>query len=259
MPNLSLTYIGGPTVLIEFGGLRLLTDPTFDSEGSELSPGGAYTLCKTTTPAVPAESLGKIDVVLLSHDHHYDNLDIAGKEVLGLAATTLTTPVGAERLGGNAVGLAHWSTFDLPTPDGDVLHVVGTPARHGPEGGDRGPVTGFALTLASAPSNTVYVAGDTVWYDGVEQVSRRFDVRLAMLFFGAAKVAVAGPSHLTMTAEEGVTATRRFPNAVIVPVHFEGWKHFTESRADIEYAFDAEGLSQRLLWLEPGSPTTLAL
>jgi hypothetical protein len=69
---------------------------------------------------------------------------------------------------------------------------------------------------------------------------------------GAAKVAAAGPSHLTFTAREGVEAARVFDHATIVPLHFEGWEHFSESRSDIQKAFVEAGLGERLFWLPPG-------
>ena len=125
--QLKFTYIGGPTALLELGGLRLLTDPTLDPAGTEY-PTSLYTLRKTAGPALSPESVGRIDAVLLSHDHHFDNLDHAGRTLLKSAGTVLTTQEGAERLGGNAIGLAHWQTVDLPTRDGRVLRVTGTPA-----------------------------------------------------------------------------------------------------------------------------------
>jgi L-ascorbate metabolism protein UlaG (beta-lactamase superfamily) len=33
-----ITLVGGPTVLLELGGFRLLTDPTFDPPGSTIWP-----------------------------------------------------------------------------------------------------------------------------------------------------------------------------------------------------------------------------
>jgi L-ascorbate metabolism protein UlaG (beta-lactamase superfamily) len=46
--KLKITYIGGPTALLELGGLRLLTDPTFDP-AEEVYPTGLYTLRKLAT------------------------------------------------------------------------------------------------------------------------------------------------------------------------------------------------------------------
>src|ERR1039457_2190939 len=96
MPTFTMTYIGGPTALIGLGGVRFLTDPTFDPAGTEY-PTDAYTLKKWEGPAISADQLGKVDAVLLSHDHHYDNLDHAGRQILASATQVLTTIDGAER------------------------------------------------------------------------------------------------------------------------------------------------------------------
>lgn len=256
--DLQATYIGGPTVLLEIGGLRLLTDPTLDPAGSEyVLP--IYTLHKTQGPALGPDEIGNVDIVLLSHDHHFDNLDRGGRELLTRAGTVLTTPAGAERLGQPTVGLAPWQSVEFPTRDGRRLRVTGTPARHGPEDGDRGPVTGFVIAFTDAPEQAIYVSGDTVWYDGVAEVARRFTVQVAILFMGTARVREVGPAHLTLAATEGVQAARAFPDAVIVPVHYEGWAHFTEGRSEIERAFDAAGLASRLRWLPRGQAVTLQL
>jgi L-ascorbate metabolism protein UlaG (beta-lactamase superfamily) len=246
-----ITYIGGATALIELGGARFLTDPTFDPGGSAYTT-PVYTLHKSSGPATPMDALGRIDAVLLSHDHHFDNLDRAGRAMLRQADAVITTPVGADRLGRPVIGLETWTSIEIPVEDGPNVRVTSTPARHGPPDGDRGPVTGFVLTLDGQPSPCVYVSGDTVWYEGVAEVARRFPVTVAVLFMGAARVQEVGPAHLTLTAEEGVAVARVMPNAVIVPVHFEGWTHYSEGREEITRAFAAAGLEARLRWLVPG-------
>ncbi len=251
-----LTSIGGPTALLELGGVRLLTDPTFDPAGEEY-PTPVYTLHKTAGPALRPEALGRVDAVLLSHDHHFDNLDRAGRAWLPHAGRVLTTPAGAARLGGHAVGLETWQSVEVAGADGRMVRVTATPARHGPPDGDRGPVTGFVLEPASDPSWAVYVSGDTVWYEGVAEVARRFRVRSAVLFMGAARVKEVGPAHLTFTAEEGVEAARAFSDAVIVPLHCDGWAHYSEQRGVIQAAFAGAGLEGRLRFPAPGRPIFL--
>jgi len=59
---------------------------------------------------------------------------------------------------------------------------------------------------------------------------------------------------LTFTAEGAVEAAHAFGRAAIVPLHFEGWAHCSESRAQVEQAFAAAGLADRLRWPLPGSP-----
>jgi len=251
-----LTYIGGPTALIELGGFRLLTDPTFDSPGQEYKT-GPVTLHKLAGPASDTESLGRLDAVLLSHDHHFDNLDRAGRVLLPTAGRVFTTEDGAARLQGNAIGLANWQTAEISSASSRTLRITATPARHGPAGADRGPVVGFVLAFADSPERGVYVSGDSVWFEGVQEVARRFEIYTVLLFMGAARVPEVGPHHLTMTAEEGIQVAHAFANATIVPLHFEGWAHFSESRQTIASTFQKAGLAARLRWPEQGKAIRL--
>ena len=78
--DLKITLVGGPTAQLETSVLRLLTDPTFDPPGEYV--GGPIRLTKTVGPAMSLDTLGHADVVLLSHDQHFDNLDRAGRAML---------------------------------------------------------------------------------------------------------------------------------------------------------------------------------
>jgi L-ascorbate metabolism protein UlaG (beta-lactamase superfamily) len=111
--------------------------------------------------------------------------------------------------------------------------------------------------LNDKPGGAIYISGDTVRYEGIAEVARRFPVETAVLFMGAARLREIGPSHLTMTAADGIEAARAFPQATIVPLHCDGWSHYTESRETIIREFATVGLDARLRWLEPGVPTRL--
>ena len=246
--QLSITYIGGPTAILAFNGLRFLTDPTFDPSGAERSS-GPVTLHKSSGPALAASQIGKVDAVLLSHEHHFDNLDDAGRALLPSAGKVFTTRDGAQRMGGNATGLDSGETVTL-----EGVRIRATPAQHGPAGMDRGPVIGFMLTRADDRSprpRAIYVSGDTVWHPPLAELANAHDVRAAVLFLGAARIPIID-HPLTMTAADAVTAARTFPRAAIIPLHFEGWQHFTESRADVTAAFAQAGLEGRLHWLPAG-------
>lgn len=97
-------------------------------------------------------------------------------------------------------------------------------------------------------------SGDTVWYEEVAAIGERFPVQIACLNMGAAKVEAAGPHPLTFTAVDAVALAQAWPSARIVPLHFEGWRHFTEGRGEIEAAFSRAGLADRLVWCGPGLP-----
>ena len=253
MGAVKVTLIGGPTALIEVGGFRLLTDPTFDSPGEYKLP--HVTLTKVSGPALTAEQVGAADAVLLSHDQHADNLDNAGKTYAMRAPRLLTTQAGAKRLGGVAEGLAPWDSVELTKPDGTSLTITATPARHGPAGIEplAGDVIGFVLSASW--TRPIYITADTVWYAGVADVAQRFDAGVVLLFAGAAKT--RGAFHLTMSANDALDTASAFPDATIVPVHYEGWAHFSENADDLVQSFKALRVGERLRLLERGVPTEI--
>ncbi len=255
MTAVKITLIGGPTALIEVGGFRLLTDPTFDAPGEYKLP--HVTLKKTSHPALTTEQIGGVDAVLLSHDQHADNFDHAGKAYAMRAPRLFTTVAGAKRLGGVAEGLAPGESRELTKQDGTTLTITATPARHGPAGIEplAGDVIGFVLSFAGG--RPIYITGDTVWYDGVAEVARRFQAGLVLLFAGAAKT--RGAFHLTMDANDAIDTAHAFADATIVPLHYEGWAHFSQSGDDLVQSFKALGIGPRLRLLEAGVPTTIEL
>jgi len=193
-----------------------------------------------------------VDAVLLSHDQHADNLDTAGRAFVRDAPRVFTTVAGAARLGGHCEGMAPWTDAAM-TKAGQRLVITATPARHGPAGIEplAGDVIGFILRWND--EGGIYVTGDTVWFEGTAEVARRFAPRLAVIFAGAAKT--RGAFHLTMDTNDALEVAHAFPAATIVPVHYGGWAHFSESRNDLEDAFQALGVRPRLLVLEPGVAT----
>ena len=250
--DLAVTLTGGPTAVLELGGVRLLVDPTFDPPG-DYPLGGGRTLTKTAPPAVPATDVGPVDAVLLSHDQHPDNLDTAGRAALADAPLVLTTAAAAERLGGAARALAAGETV----PVGPV-QVTGVRAEHGPPGAERltGPVTGFVLHGADLP--TVYVSGDNASLTCVDEVAAAYpEVDVAVLFAGAARTALFEGAPLTLTAEDVAEAVRRLGPARVVVVHVDSWAHFSEDRDDVRAALAAAGLADRLVECPPGVRTTI--
>jgi L-ascorbate metabolism protein UlaG (beta-lactamase superfamily) len=235
----SCTLVGGPTAIIEYGGLRWLTDPTFSEPGQY--EGG---LVKTTGPALAVSEIGAIDAVLISHDHHADNLDPAGREyVLQTDARVLTTAAGAQRLGDPVRGLGEWET----TIVGDVT-VTAVPALHGPPGCEEitGPVIGFVL---SAPDlETVYVGGDNASLEVVAEVGRSAGpIGIAVLNAGAVQIPQRfDGAYLTLSADRAAMATIMLDARAAILLHFEGWTHFTQGADQLEAAFAGNGIGDRL-------------
>ena len=261
MSDLRITHVGGPTVLIEAGGWRLLTDPTFDPPGKRYVFGWGTSSRKLAGPALEAADLGPIDAVLLSHDHHDDNLDEAGRSLLPAAGTVVTTTAGAGRLGGETRGLEPWGSTRLEAPGRTPIEITATPCRHGPPLSRPivGHVIGFALAWEGQEHGVLWVSGDTVLYDGVREVAERLEVGIALLHLGGVRFPVSGPLRYTMTARDAVELCGLVRPHTAVPIHYEGWKHFRQGREAIEreLAGAPEEVRARFRWLPIGEPVEL--
>jgi L-ascorbate metabolism protein UlaG (beta-lactamase superfamily) len=257
-----ITHIGGPTTLIEVEGWRFLTDPTFDGPGRRYSFGWGTSSRKLAGPAIAASELGPIDAVLLTHEHHDDNLDEAGRALLPLAGAVVTTVAGAKRLGGGARGLERWDTTTFDAPGRPTIEIVATPCRHGPPLSMplAGDVIGFALRWDSQENGVLWISGDTVLYDGLRQVAERLRVDTALLHLGGVRSPITGPLRYTMTARDAVALCQLMKPCTAVPIHYEGWKHFQESRQAIEreFARAPADVQRRIRWLPVGVPVDFA-
>ncbi len=246
--------VGGPTTVLDLGGLRIISDPTFDDPG----PHGYLT--KTAGPAVTGDQLGPVDLVLISHDNHPDNLDDRGRELALAAPLVLTTLSGARRLGQPAIGLAPWTSHAAERPDGESLTVTAVPAVHGPEDAERDAdgfvnceVIGFVLSGRDLP--TVYVSGDNASIRTVAEIAQRFPgIDAVVLHAGAARV----PSKfrdraLSLDSIRAAAAAAILGPALVIPAHYDGWAHFSEGRDDLIRAFDDAGQSGQLRPVDHGT------
>lgn len=277
---MKLQYLGTATIALELGDLRLLTDPAFDPPGSRYDFGTWYTPRswfaseKTyTTPASPEP----LDAILVSHDHHADNLDLAGRKLVAASTAPVITTVAAARrlakpapsndsqpgeglgIGARAVGLAVGATTTIST-----LSITATPALHGPSGTPRiHEVIGFLLESPGQP--TVWISGDTVMHpelhaalSAFHAAGKRIDV--AVVHCGAVrfpKLPVLGNRLFTFDAAQAIEAVKLIEPDLIVPIHRSGWTHFRQPEDDLRKAFDAAGLATRTRFLELGETLSL--
>lgn len=276
-------------MLIEVEGRRLVTDPALDPPGTQYDFGPWYTprswFASEKTYATPldAAAIGEVDGVLLSHDHHADNLDYAGRRFLAspAAGRVITTEPAARRLAcpakpgadgrtrpGEGLGLAGRTT-GLPWGSSTELggmRVTATPARHGPVGTPRiHEVIGFVVEPASAREPVVWVTGDTVMFPALEAAARDLRARsrkidVLVVHCGAVcfpKLPLLGKRRFTFDVGEVVDLVRKVEPRVVVPVHREGWAHFREPREVLREGLDKDGVAEKVTWLELGQSTTV--
>jgi L-ascorbate metabolism protein UlaG (beta-lactamase superfamily) len=252
-----VTYLGTASVLLEYGGLRIITDPVLDPPGRSYSFGPWYApkswFASTRDYAAPLSvaELGALDVALISHDQHADNLDEAGRQLLSSVPFVITNPRGARRL--KATGLAAGESTSI-----DGVTITAVPARHGPRFTPQvSQVTGFLLAAAGEP--TVWISGDTVLSPELRAALPTLRADVAIIHCGGVtfpKAPIFGRMVFTFDADHVVEAIGLLEPRVIIPVHRSGWAHF-EPEADLRGAIKAAGLESRTRFLELGESTTV--
>ncbi len=255
--KIQITHIDTACFLLELDGLRILTDPVFDPPGRFYSFGFGTFSHKHSTPALTPEQVGKVDVVLLSHDQHQDNLDRTGREFLKTVPLVISTKPAARRIPG-IHGLADWESTLIP---GSAVKVTATPAQHT---GLRilnplaGKVIGFVLEWPGQ-KGVFYISGDTVYFKGIDEIARRYPaIDTAVLHTGRAGFPyLTGPLPYTFHAKDALRAAAVLSPARIIPVHCGGWWHFREKEKNANEIYAGSGFADRFVHLKPGVPKSL--
>ena len=257
--SLHITHIGTAAAVIELEDLTILTDPYFSPEGTVWTGASGAKLISSYRPALGLPDLPPIDLVLLSHEDHKDNLDDLGRQLLN-GRRVLTTVDGAKKLAprSGVRGLRPWETTTVQVGGGQRYEITATPCEHLPGG----QCIGFVITAehfgtTDGKPNAVYLSGDTVYMKELAQIKDRFPVSAALFNLGKAMVPKSGGEgdmlQITMDGEQAVRLANDIEPTVIVPMHFEGWNHFTEGKQGLQEAFRHAGLENKLRILEPGS------
>jgi L-ascorbate metabolism protein UlaG (beta-lactamase superfamily) len=219
--GLRATWLGHSTVLVEIGGVRVLTDPVW---GARASPSRLVGPKRYQPVPVPLKAMPPIDVVVLSHDH-YDHLDyptvreLAKRDVPFVASLGVGAHLGAfgvrpERI----TELDWWESHQVKG-----IEVTATPSQHFSGRGlkDRNATLWSSFVIRS-PRHRVFFSGDTgltTEYELIRQKLGPFD--LVMLEVGGRHPAW-GDIHLG--PEHALQALALLGGGLFLPVH---WGTFT--------------------------------
>ncbi|MEQ8232762.1 MAG: MBL fold metallo-hydrolase [Gammaproteobacteria bacterium] len=215
--GLTATFINHSTVLLDIGGVRVLTDPIYGERASPFRFAGP---ARVRAPGVPFAALPPIDVVLVSHDH-YDHLDLGTLTAL----TARDRPLVLAGLGNGDLLAAHgimphreldwWQT----ARSGDLaFHFVEARHRSG-----RGLLdqmkTLWGGFVIEAPGARVYFAGDTGFGPHFAAARERYgDFDLCLLPIGAYRPReFMAPVHLA--PDEAVRAHRELGCRQSIAIH----------------------------------------
>src|SRR4030095_12369237 len=122
-----------------------------------------------------------------------------------------------------------------------------------------GETTGFVLEWEGQKHGALYISGDTVWFNGLNAIAQRFRIGTAILHIGAARFPIMGPLRFTLNAREAVRIFHALKPHTVIPIHYEGWKHFKETGADAGRVFDASDVKDKIHWLPLGKPVDVEI
>lgn len=262
--NIHATHLSTACLLLEIGSTRIVTDPVFDQGRVRYRLGPAAYATRYVGPAVDLEQLPPIDVALLSHANHIDNLDSRGVELLSRVPQVITGRKSSQRAGEAATRLAVWESTTVGEQNGLPITITAVPAMHGPFWlpGSR-HIVGFVLQWPGQSNGALYISGDTIWFRGLRRIAKRFDLGVAVLHLGAVHFWPPWPSFvkLTMTGRQAAKYARLLKASTVVPIHYEQsiWSHFRESLESYRNEFADAGLSSRVRWLRHGYRTAIEL
>jgi L-ascorbate metabolism protein UlaG (beta-lactamase superfamily) len=256
--NGSVQFIGTATVLIRYQGFTILTDPNFLHKGDHVHLGYGITSERLTNPAIDLQNLPPIDLVVLSHMHE-DHFDKLVQEKLAHAIPIVTTREAAENLKKigftRTFGLHHWDNVEVRKGDAR-LRITSVPGRHGKAGMQAllptvmGSVLDFGPQVDS-PSYRMYISGDTLIYDDIRTIPKRFPgIDLALLHLGGTRI--LGVFKVTMDGEDGVQIMQIIQPDKAIPIHYNDYDVFKSPLADFARAVKAAGLEQKVVYLKHG-------
>ncbi len=257
-----LTFVGNATVILEVGGLRILTDPNFLHQGQHAPLGYGLRSERLTDPAMDLPEVLPIDLVVLSH-HHGDHFDDVAADGLPDATPIISTPHACrklERQGFTSTWpLERWETQPVRFPGG-TLDVTAMPAKHAPQPLQSmlPPVMGSLLDLRTATAHhRTYLSGDTLLHDDLDEIPARYpDIDLGVFHGGGTRIAGV---TLTMTGPQVVEAIEAIDPDHAVPVHRDDYTVMKSGTDDLVAALADRQLRSEVHLLDHGDSMTFPL
>ena len=288
----SIYFVGNATVIIEWNGFRILTDPNFIHKGDQVHLGPGVNATRETNPAVDLENLPPIDLILLSH-YHEDHFDRFVEASLHRAVPIISTEhaksnlssVSAENGGpySNVTSLDFFESSKIPVPAGNegakkgqsqIVKITAMPGSHVPPG----PIAvANAVLQAIPPSNgwliefgydtgdsdneikciySVYISGDTLFVDELKQIPQKVARKIDLMLVHLGGTTVPSPAlpvaMVTMDAAQGIQLMDLVKPKVTIPIHYDDYSVFASPLSDFQEAVGNGGKDSEVVYLERG-------
>lgn len=249
-----LQLVRNATCRISYGGKTILLDPWLGDVGTYPAVRNAPNPRPNPLVALPMpvdQVLAGVDVTLITHTH-FDHWDNADNNRVPKAAPIFVQPADRDRM--TQAGYTDVRVIDTRVV-WEGITITRTAAQHGTgETGVRmGAVSGYVLSRAGLP--TVYIAGDTVWFDGVAAALRDHQPDVVVLNAGEAMFNEGGP--IIMGVDDVANVCKTAPRARVIAVHLEAVNHCMLNRSTLRAGLERAGIQARVQIPRDGE--TLAL
>jgi L-ascorbate metabolism protein UlaG (beta-lactamase superfamily) len=286
--NASIYFIGTATTIIEWEGVRLLTDPNFLHAGDHVHLGPGVTGTRQTNPAIDLHELPRIDAVLLSHYHadHFDqDVEASLRRDLPIVSTPhakkcLVDDKGEDKFT-EVYDVDHFEhmLLDIKTSSSGgkaaAVKVTGMPGKHVPPGplsvandllGAVPPTNGWMIELGYKPSSDssdkdfnpgyrIYISGDTLYVNELEEIPKRYagqNIDLMLIHLGGTTIPSPKMPLLmvTMDAEQGIKLMQLIQPDVTIPIHYDDYDVFLSPLDDFKKAVSSAGWNDKVVYLD---------
>lgn len=248
---MNIQQIRNATLVVQYAGKKFLIDPFLAEKGTyppfpnSLRPDQDNPL--VSLPTSIDNIINNVDAVIVTH-LHLDHWDDVAKEVLpkGIKMFVQNEEDAAEV---RNAGFQNVEVLQENTVFEDI-QLIKTKGEHG-----RGEILKLAgqvcgVVFKHQTEKTLYVAGDTVWYEAVQEMIDTHKPEIIVVNGGDNQFLEGG--SLVMGKDDIYEVYKAAPNAKIISVHMEAVNHWTLSREELKSFIEEKGIASHVLVPDDG-------
>ncbi|NPC91960.1 MBL fold metallo-hydrolase [Bacillus sp. WMMC1349] len=243
---MNIQQIRNATMVVEYAGKKFLIDPMLAEKGTyppfRNSPRQDQKNPLVNLPISIKAIIKNIDAVIVTH-LHLDHWDNAAKEALPKEIKLFSQ----NDEDASEIRNAGFKNVEVLQEDTvfEGIQLTKTKGEHG-----RGEILKLAgnvcgIVFKHQSEKTLYIAGDTVWYEAVQEVIETHKPEIIVVNAGDNQFLEGG--SLVMGKDDVYEVYKAAPNAKIIAIHMEAVNHWTLSRDELKSFINKKGISTNVL------------